>query len=645
MPISQKGFAPVIIILATLLLATGIIGGSVALKNSNFLKTSPATQKEGENKVSTNSAKIKKEKLVDCSKKEEVKSDNKIGLLTLVAGTIDQGQRIEKKFDLDEVEFVAFTLQAKDSSKVKVLIYDPAGSEKLYENNSEAALFGTVIKNPTIGAWKIVAEGVNNAEKEPFQFNVAVGSDLAVNLLPYRFKYRTSEEVTLCLYLKDKNQYVEDLKAEGYVVSSANLKRFPINFFDDGNHNDGLIGDGVYGAVVTNRLEEGASDVAVTILGKRIGSKSNFSRIKGTFFTTLHSSYASFEQAFTSKTVDENNDGLFDKLVFSGVVDVKKPGKYRADAILLSNKNEQTGASAYQEFTLKEGKNPIDVVFYGSQISSSKVDGPYEMVYLRLLYTGEETKDFIEDIDYIEKAAVSQKYTYDQFQREMIEIGQPTSDEGVDTDGNGKFNFIKITIPVNVVSPGDYGYTAFLRDKQHRTISTDQIHKENGDAVFLKSGHNDLVIKLPSPYAPSFSVKDKLNGPYTLDEFEMQSYVSDLGNRRRLEKAYETKPYLLSDFDIQTDPPKNLPDANLRDAADNSAECRDSDLNHFDDLYVKGNVIYRDSSGIGKAVYDECNGTGTQVNEQYCYKQQGKSVNGTIVLDCPKGCQSGACIK
>lgn len=75
--------------------------------------------------------------------------------------------------------------------------------------------------------------------------------------------------------------------------------------------------------------------------------------------------------------------------------------------------------------------------------------------------------------------------------------------------------------------------------------------------------------------------------------------------------------------------------------------CIDSDVNEKpNDIFIKGKVSYTDENGVERELEDQCNGSGTQVNEMWCYGQNsGDYVNGRMVYDCPLGCFNGACRK
>lgn len=165
--------------------------------------------------------------------------------------------------------------------------------------------------------------------------------------------------------------------------------------------------------------------------------------------------------------------------------------------------------------------------------------------------------------------------------------------------------------------------------------------------LYVSPGEHKLTISIPVYFDTPEINGNEIN--FVLKDLRVY-YFSYIGPRIEILSFNKQTPISLT-FRPNITPIPQAPKlitpspSSLRGAADNSAECSDSDLNNPDDLYIKSNVVYKDSSGVEKVVYDACNGAGTQVNEQYCYKIQGKSVNGTTVLNCPKGCKDGACIK
>jgi hypothetical protein len=86
-----------------------------------------------------------------------------------------------------------------------------------------------------------------------------------------------------------------------------------------------------------------------------------------------------------------------------------------------------------------------------------------------------------------------------------------------------------------------------------------------------------------------------------------------------------------------------------KDGACTVLACGDSDGNETpNDIYIKGIVTYTDENGVPATMYDECNGSKTQVNEGWCYESSEGSGNympGVMVYDCPFGCFDGACNK
>ncbi|MEI6379165.1 MAG: hypothetical protein WCO55_05910, partial [Candidatus Falkowbacteria bacterium] len=69
--------------------------------------------------------------------------------------------------------------------------------------------------------------------------------------------------------------------------------------------------------------------------------------------------------------------------------------------------------------------------------------------------------------------------------------------------------------------------------------------------------------------------------------------------------------------------------------------CVDTDAR---DIYNRGSVSGMDASGKSYTTYDECTGSGKQLNEMWCYDLNGGKVAGNMNFDCANGCANGACL-
>jgi hypothetical protein len=95
-----------------------------------------------------------------------------------------------------------------------------------------------------------------------------------------------------------------------------------------------------------------------------------------------HDRIAVDPKSMSSKAVDTNGDGLYDELDITGTVTVETPGLYALNSGLYGNKPFGQVAAEYMTFQLAAGANSFTLVYKGSDIAKSGVDGPYTLLDL-----------------------------------------------------------------------------------------------------------------------------------------------------------------------------------------------------------------------------------------------------------------------
>ena len=92
----------------------------------------------------------------------------------------------------------------------------------------------------------------------------------------------------------------------------------------------------------------------------------------------------------------------------------------------------------------------------------------------------------------------------------------------------------------------------------------------------------------------------------------------------------------------------NCKSFNIADCANSSSinSCTDSDGSDIKTSpYTKGYVTGKNANGVSYKYYDECSGSGLQINEMWCYEFGDGKEFGKLVYTCPNGCVDGACKK
>ncbi len=137
---------------------------------------------------------------------------------------------------------------------------------------------------------------------------------------------------------------------------------------------------------------------------------------------------------------DTPPDGLYNFLVLNVSLTITSGGLFVIEGLLRAPDNTLITSDSPSK-TLPTGNQIVKLNFNGLDISAMRKDGPYSVALT--LYD----KNFLVlDTDtYTTKA-----YLASQFQVPRAALWPPHSDTGVDTDGNGKFNFLAVDVKIKV---------------------------------------------------------------------------------------------------------------------------------------------------------------------------------------------------
>jgi len=122
-----------------------------------------------------------------------------------------------------------------------------------------------------------------------------------------------------------------------------------------------------------------------------------------------------FTRVFNDYGIDEDENGLYDKLVINAEVDIQKSGDYYIEGSLYKE-NHIAESGDFWSY-LESGIQNIELEFKGYRIRKSQVNGPYELRELRL-----NSQNPWQEHDYIEKAYETQEYNYEDFET-LIDVG------------------------------------------------------------------------------------------------------------------------------------------------------------------------------------------------------------------------------
>lgn len=241
---------------------------------------------------------------------------------------------------------------------------------------------------------------------------------------------------------------------------------------------------------------------------------------------------------------DQDLDGLYEDLVIQETIEVHEAGWYRVDGYLMDSQWNQL--QDRKDIFLEPGQYQVCLKFSGARLLRNGIEGPFEIVVN--LY----------DVDWNVMDSEYQwvsEYTLDQFEP-LAKFLPPHKEKGLDIDGDGKFEYIKVIATVEISVPGEYSLWTYLRDSNGELVETSYTW------VTLKAKVQTIVVLIPANNIVSIGT----DGPYTIwmsltDSSLYLNYGIAFDN-------FQTREYR----SIQFDPGTKLTDVNSDNAVDTDGD-------------------------------------------------------------------------
>lgn len=174
---------------------------------------------------------------------------------------------------------------------------------------------------------------------------------------------------------------------------------------------------------------------------------------------------ATFVPPHSDEGLDADGDGFFDFLHLDIHVNAAVSGNFFIPVELY----DITGTVLITDrFTNQfiDGTTVVSLDLSGRDIFESGIDGPYN-VSLGLF----DEEFNLDDATFHETAP----YSYTEFEPPAAAFAPPHADEGVDTDADGLFDFLRVDVTVNVSDAGTYRMDADLVDSSFSSITSESI--------------------------------------------------------------------------------------------------------------------------------------------------------------------------
>jgi hypothetical protein len=260
--------------------------------------------------------------------------------------------------------------------------------------------------------------------------------------------------------------------------------------------------------------------------------------------TTAAYSYSQFKtssisintSSFSELAADFNSDGIYDGLQvkFSASNSSGATKKVLISAELLSTNGVLIASEAKSVEVPSGGSTWVNLFFLGTDIAGSGINGPYTVSLVTMYDESEGTI-----MDSLQKAYTTAAYTSAAFTAKLFEVKPGASGAPNDTDGNGLYNSLDVTIPVEVFNPGQITLEGVL-------LTTNAVIVSHVVTEVFCSAPTNISIVLAFPGGDIRT--HGLNGPYVLGDL----YVFHSGapeNLTHLLNVFTSGPLLAQSFE------------------------------------------------------------------------------------------------
>ena len=163
-----------------------------------------------------------------------------------------------------------------------------------------------------------------------------------------------------------------------------------------------------------------------------------------------------FAPPHSNRGDDIDGNGKFDRLVVEASVHVESSGRFEVRATLRGYSDaEPLWVYSNTVLSLWTGYHAVQLTFSGVPIRASGVDGPYR-VDLELVDANAWWVTFDTDVHW------TAAFSHLDFESLPAVLAPPHSDSGMDTDGDGRLNVLRVEVRVSVRSPASLRLSAAI---------------------------------------------------------------------------------------------------------------------------------------------------------------------------------------
>ena len=348
------------------------------------------------------------------------------------------------------------------------------------DSTPPGAAYLITVNNPTAGTWTLnVSESATLAAPLDVVAITMLNNSRWLVLAGGGQDYPLGGNIRLALVAFDGTAKVNNLTidARAFRPSDPSFAPVTLAFRDDGLGADEHAGDGIFeaffnpGAAGTYQVQVDATASTPTASFRRTAI--------ATLRVVPRNAHIT---GFTDRGVDDNGDGLFERIGIKPTADIVESGTYLVYVALRAS----NGVIVHHTVTqaLAAGASTAEVFFGAEEIKKEfGVNGPYAVAEVRYL---EESGDDFVPADIAYELGATTAYTIGQLQHPKLQLNGHFEATGDDWDGDGLFDTLDVVIGVDVTEDGWYSYSAVLTDLAGHEIEF------QGDISFMHSGSYDM---------------------------------------------------------------------------------------------------------------------------------------------------------
>ncbi len=245
-------------------------------------------------------------------------------------------------------------------------------------------------------------------------------------------------------------------------------------------------------------------------------------------YTEFQHNPAEFNPPHYDYGLDINGNTLYNYLVAMVNITVSASGTYRIDGGLYDGSGVEWIADDSNQSFFSVGDHMIELRIDGFKIRKKPINGPYKL-FLDLKKDGTQLID--------EDTHMTQSYLSTDFEGSAAYFSGPSTDAGVDLNGNVLYEYLKVSVGVTVNVSGDYEIVADLWDDanpfpNYITATSNSTHLSLGtgtvDIYFLgseiyKAGINSKYVAELEMRDSESTIQDRwmhITPSYNYDQFE-----------------------------------------------------------------------------------------------------------------------------